>query len=160
MLQIIFSDPCCFDLNHLDADEVVAQIICINADLYKQLQITEFLDLRYQKDKKFSVSLNKVHEFSNKVSYFMNEHQNFLVTKKYLKFVKKIYLLVPTSILESDDIEVQKTTLKKWIVIAEKLFQLRDYNSTIQIINGIAEVSIMRLEHLKGVRFSISFLDL
>ena len=56
-----------FQIDEIDIDTLVAQIISINADLYKQLQLAEFLDLRYQKDKKFSVSLNKVHDFSNKV---------------------------------------------------------------------------------------------
>lgn len=64
---------------------------------------------------------------------------------------------MPTTILHPDDPTVQKAILKKWIVIAEKLFQLRDYNSTIQIINGITEISIMRLEHLKGVRENFLF---
>ena len=34
---------------------------------------------------------------------------------------------------------------------AQKLFQLRDYNSAIQITNGITEISVMRLKHLKEV---------
>lgn len=56
-----------FDLSAFDVDDFVSQIICINADLYGQLQVAELVDLRFQKDKKFSVSVTKLQNFSNKV---------------------------------------------------------------------------------------------
>ena len=58
-----------FDVLRVDVDTLVAQIVYINADLYRQVQTKEILDLRYQKHKEMAVALNKLHDFSNKVGY-------------------------------------------------------------------------------------------
>lgn len=52
----------------LDAEKVAKQIVAMNADLYRQLKISEIIDLRFQKDENYSASLHKVHDFSNKVT--------------------------------------------------------------------------------------------
>ena len=111
MFRLIFliylpSTPFTFDVCNLDADTITKQIVCIQADLYKQLQITELLDLRYQKrEKGFAVSLNKIHLFSN-----------------------KIYLLVPTTILQQEEIRMQAKIYKKWITVCEVSTTVLNYS--------------------------------
>lgn len=80
---------------------------------------------------------------------------------------------MPTTVLHSNDISIQKATLKRWVKVAhvsnnysnlsfvkklinifsslQILFQQRDYSSASQICNGITDISISRLKYLKNV---------
>mmetsp|Transcript_24585 Transcript_24585/g.31264 ORF Transcript_24585/g.31264 Transcript_24585/m.31264 type:complete len:228 (-) Transcript_24585:3-686(-) len=43
---------------------------------------------------------------------------------------------------------MQAKIYKKWITVCESLTQMKDYNSAVQVINGLRETSIGRLPHL------------
>lgn len=78
------------DINSLPVALTAAQIVYINADLYKQIQVKEILDLRYQKNKNYSV--NKIHEFSNKVRYqFLFFELNFNLSFSFLALFSCFY---------------------------------------------------------------------
>jgi hypothetical protein len=108
------------DMTELQPELVANQITLIHAEIYRQLCLSEILDLRFQKDKGNSPALNRVHEFSNKVRdchlrlafHPLNQHQ--------------IYLTVPTTILAPDDPSTQILILKKWVTVASVSISLLD----------------------------------
>lgn len=99
-------------------------------EFYKQLQLPEFLNLNWDKDPKKSPGIvNLINHYND------------------------MGLWVATEILMATTPKLQAKAISKFLRIAQKLFELRNYATCAQILSGVSNRAVQRLKKVIKVRF-------
>mmetsp|Transcript_37259 Transcript_37259/g.64025 ORF Transcript_37259/g.64025 Transcript_37259/m.64025 type:complete len:750 (-) Transcript_37259:39-2288(-) len=107
--------------------EIVSQITLIEAKLFMEIPLDEFMDKNWENIQK-SPHLANFHTFSN-----------------------KIFSWVIDTILSGKDTKEQISRYTKFIKIAEQLNYMHNFNSCVSVLGGIESASVSRLKQLKNI---------
>jgi len=119
-------EPGKFDFVDLDPLDVAQQLTAIEFDTFKQIQESELYKLAWKGENRLKVSPNvcKLFERFNTVSYW-----------------------VATEIVMQTMLKDRVNTLKKFIIVAEHLRDMNNFNGVMEIIAGINMWSVTRLKN-------------
>lgn len=110
-----------------DSDSLAAQLTLIESELFQRITAKELVDLAWQKHKdKADFALTALSTHFNKVSNW-----------------------VSTCILQPDDVKHQLQIIKKFVRVAKRLHELRNYNTCIQVLFGLNNITVKRLRRFK-----------
>ncbi|ANB15313.1 Ras family guanine nucleotide exchange factor CDC25 [Sugiyamaella lignohabitans] len=127
-----------------DPADIANQLTIMDSSVFCKVKPEELLDQNFTKKKRelgLSPNVSKMTAMSNQLSAFVGD-----------------------SILGGDiPAKSRRNLLKQWIKIAEKCFELRNFNSLLSIISALQSVNIMRLKRiweLLPLKYNTSFQNL
>lgn len=128
----------------IEPADIARQLTVIDSQLFCKIKAEELLDLNFSLKKRhlgIAVNVNEMTQRANQLSSFVGD-----------------------SILSSDvQVKTRKNLIKHWIKIAEKCYELRNFNSLMTIISALQSVNIARLKktwELLSPRYLQIFVDL
>jgi hypothetical protein len=111
--------------NDMHPEEIARQITLIEHQLYKAIQPTECLGLKWTKPNKNELAPN--------------------ICKMINRF-NQVSVWVATEILEVEDLKLRAVTLNRFIFVAQKCRELNNYNGVMEILSALQGSSIHRLK--------------
>lgn len=116
----------------------------MDSQLFSKIKAEELLDLNFSLKKRhlgIAVNVNEITQRANQLSSFVGD-----------------------SILSGDvQVKARKNMIKQWIKVAEKCYELRNFNSLMTIISALQSVNIARLKktwEILSPRYLQTFLEL
>jgi len=120
-----------------DSDSLAAQLTLIESELFQRITAKELLDLAWQKHKdKAQFALTALSTHFNKVANW-----------------------VSSCVLQPDDVKQQLSIIKKFIRVAKRLHELRNYNTCIQVLFGLNNITVKRLRRFKETPLAARVLE-
>eukprot|EP01091_Cochliopodium_minus_P006108 TRINITY_DN1598_c1_g1_i1.p1 TRINITY_DN1598_c1_g1~~TRINITY_DN1598_c1_g1_i1.p1 ORF type:complete len:860 (-),score=265.57 TRINITY_DN1598_c1_g1_i1:124-2703(-) len=117
-----------FKLVDIDATEISRQITLIDQELYQALENREFLNMEWSsKDENISPHVKRMINHFNRLS-----------------------ALAVSSIVSCSVFEERVKLLEKWILVADELLKLRNFNGVMVIVSSLANVAVSRLKKTFG----------
>lgn len=128
----------------IEAADIARQLTVMDSQLFSKIKAEELLDLNFSLKKRhlgIAVNVNEITQRANQLSSFVGD-----------------------SILSGDvQVKARKNMIKQWIKVAEKCYELRNFNSLMTIISALQSVNIARLKktwEILSPRYLQTFLEL
>ena len=115
----------------VSSDILAQQLTFMEIEYFKKLRTCEFLNLAWDKQP------DKAPGIKNLITHYNN-----------------MGLWVATEILMATTPKLQAKLVAKFLRIAQKLFELRNYATCAQILSGVSNRAIQRLKRMHKVRLS------
>jgi hypothetical protein len=119
--KTILSDA--FTFKDIGVTEFAEQLTWMEFEIFRKIADTELLDVAWVRAKEKAPNVLKMVDMFNKISYW-----------------------VATQILSESDVKERTWTIRRFINIAEKLFELNNFQSLMEVVAGLSMTAVERLK--------------